>query len=331
MEIKELPDYKHDWSVMYNNNNHELLEYVIDIANNFHPSYDGVDISESQDPMTFNNRYIESTLDLRGRYDRMRSMGLLKDTNWEVFEKNHSNVEILDTSFREKFMDKQLQNTIAAYGLDVSKLWYLVLYVNDYVKDTCVNAFKTSTPLIDELNEMNEKLSDATEVTFSRDRKKTFSSNREEVVNILKIAMKHFIQDYNSIINNPDKDILERLKEIGLNNYIQNKSEIRLKEFVTIDLSYRQFKFAEMILHFLNGRKGITPPNVKEKVFKEKHFFVSMLLYVVGLYEEEDDETARKKWYEPYYNDKDNRNLSNLVRNYKNREFPNSSPRIYRQ
>ena len=63
-------------------------------------------------------------------------------------------------------------------------------------------------------------------------------------------------------------------------------------------------------------------------VFKEKHFFVSMLLYVVGLYAE-DEETAKKKWYEPFYNDKDNRNLSFLVANYKKRKFPNSTPKIY--
>ena len=84
----------------------------------------------------------------------------------------------------------------------------------------------------------------------------------------------------------------------------------------------------DMMLYFLKDKKGKNPPHTIEMVFKEKHFFVSMLLYVVGLYAE-DEETARKKWYEPYYNNKDNRNLSNLVRNYKNRKFPNSAPKIY--
>lgn len=328
MEIKELPDFRHDWNIMYKDNNLELLEYVVDMANRFHPSFDGESLSESTDPMTFNDRYIESTLDLRGRYDRMRSMGWLKDWSWEDFEKNNSNVGVLDTSFRDKYLDKQLQNTIMAYGLDVSKFWYLILYVNDYVKDTCVNAFKTGTPLIDELNEMNEKLSDATEVTFLKDRKKTFSTDRQEAVNILKIAMQHFINDYNSIVENPDENVRERLKEIGLDNSICNSSNLNLHEFVTIDMSYRQYKFAEMMLSFLKGKKGKYPPNFKGMIYREKHFFVSMLLYVVGLYAE-DEETAKNKWYEPYYKDKDNRNLSFLVANYKNRKFPHSSPKIY--
>ena len=328
MEIKELPDFRHDWNIMYKDNNLELLEYVVEVANKFHPSFDGESLSESTDPMTFNDRYIESTLDLRGRYDRMRSMGWLKDWDWEDFEKNNSNAGVLDTSFRDKYLDKQLQNTIMAYGLDVSKFWYLILYVNDYVKDTCVNAFKTGTPLLDELNELNENLADTTEVIFKKNGRLKFSTQRKEAVDILKKAMKYFINDYNNIVRNPDEKIRERLQEIGLDNIIYNDADLNLKEFVTIDLSYRQYKFAEMMLYFLKDRKGVNPPQIKEKVYKERNFFVSMLLYVVGLYAE-DEETARKKWYEPYYNNKDNRNLSFLVANYKNRKFPHSSPKIY--
>ncbi|MBR5842220.1 MAG: hypothetical protein IKY64_06390 [Bacteroidaceae bacterium] len=328
MKIKELPDFKRDWNIMFKDNNHDLLEYVIEVANKFHPSFDGIDFSQSTDPMTFNNRYIESRLDLRERYDRMRAMGFLKDYCWETYEKNYADRGILDASFLNKFLDEQLQNTIMAYGLDVSKFWYLLLYVNDYVKDTCVNAFKVGAPLLDELNEMNEKLSDTTEVIFKKDGKKKFSTDRKEVVNILKIAMRHFIHDYNNIVENPDVNIRERLKEIGLDNVIYNSRCLNWNEFVTIDMSYQQYKFAEMMLYFLKDKKGTTPPLIKEKIYKEKNFFVSMLLYVVGLYSE-DEETAKTKWYEPYYNDKDNRNLSYLVAKYKNRKFPHSSPKIY--
>ena len=94
MEIRELPDFRHDWNIMFQEDNLDLLEYVVDVANKFHPFYDGESISESEDPMTFNDRYIESTLDLRGRYDRMRSMGWLKDCSWEDFEKTKSNAGI---------------------------------------------------------------------------------------------------------------------------------------------------------------------------------------------------------------------------------------------
>ncbi len=152
MEIKELPDFKDDWNVAYQDNNLDLLEYVVEVANKFHPSVNGYGFSQSEDPVVFNNRYIESTLGLHERYDRIRSMGYLKDTSWEEYEKNNSNTKILDTSFRDKFIDRQLQNTIAAYNLDVSKFWYLILYINDFVKDRCVNAYKVGDSLIDIAN-----------------------------------------------------------------------------------------------------------------------------------------------------------------------------------
>lgn len=89
----------------------------------------------------------------------------------------------------------------------------------------------------------------------------------------------------------------------------------------SMEMSHRQYRFAQIMLWFLGDKKGKQPKDVEEKVYKERHLFVSMMLYVCGIYNENDDE-ARRKWYEPYYQDKDNRNLSNLVRNYKDRKLP---------
>ena len=162
-----------------------------------------------------------------------------------------------------------------------------------------------------------------------------YSSNLDEQIKCLKLNnIKYMeirgINGKNILDISIDEaiNINEKLKEIGLDHFIQNRGILNRHEFVTIDISYRQYKFAEMLLYFLKDKKGVTPPLIKEKVYKERYFFVSMLLYVVGLYEDE-EETAKAKWYEPYYNEKENRNLSNLVRSYKNRKFPNSSPKIY--
>lgn len=328
MEIKELPDYKLKWNIAYSDNNLDLLEYVVKVANKFHISFDGEDFSPSEDPITFNNRYIESKLDLKERYERLRSFGYLQNCSFESYCKGQEKSTILDTSFIDKFFDLQLQNTISAYGLDASKLWYLILYVNDFVKDLGIRAIGTGKLLIDELNELNEKLTTSTEIILKKDGRKHFTSERKQTIKILSTAMQHFINDYNSIVESDSEHKNEKLKQIGLDGIIQNYGLISTKSVVNIDISYLQYKFAEMLLYFLKDKKGVNPPNVKEKVYKEKHFFVSMLLYVVGLYDE-DEETAKKKWYEPYYNDKDNRNLSNLVRNYKNRKFPNTINKIY--
>lgn len=328
MEIKELPDYKFNWNIAFSDNNLDLLEYVVKVANKFHISFDGEDFSPSENPITFNNRYIESKLDLKERYERLRSFGYLQNYSFESYCKGQEKSTILDTSFIDKFFDLQLQNTISAYGLDASKLWYLILYVNDFVKDLGIRAIGTGKLLIDELNELNEKLTTSTEIILKKDGRKHFTSERKQTIKILSTAMQHFINDYNSIVESDSEHKNEKLKQIGLDGIIQNYGLINTKSVVNIDISYLQYKFAEMLLYFLKDKKGVNPPNIKEKVYKEKHFFVSMLLYVVGLYDE-DEETAKKKWYEPYYNDKDNRNLSNLVRNYKNRKFPNTIHKIY--
>ena len=39
MEIRELPDFRHDWNIMFQEDNLDLLEYVVDVANKFHEVY----------------------------------------------------------------------------------------------------------------------------------------------------------------------------------------------------------------------------------------------------------------------------------------------------
>ncbi|MBE6275633.1 MAG: hypothetical protein E7096_04730 [Bacteroides sp.] len=328
MEIRELPDFKDIWMIEFKKNNIDLFEYVIEVANRFVPFFDGFEFSESQAPNTFYHRYIESSLDLRERYERKCSMGY--NYSWEEYEKNNKDIEHFDKSFLDKYLDKQLQNTIAAYGLDISKLWYLIVFVNDYVRASRVDFKDNRQLLFQELNELGSCLTDATKITLEKEGTKCFSCDNTEVLKILDLAYEHFIVDYNRIINNGEANYREQLKELGLEDEIGRRS-LKIEE-VKIEISYQQYKFAEMLLYFLKDKKGITPPHIKEKVFKERHFFVSMLLYVVGLYKENEDE-AKAKWYEPtliYNNEiKDNRNLSNLVRQYKNRKLPPLSTKIY--
>ena len=304
MEIKELPDFRRDWNIA--DKNIDILEYVVHVADKFHPSFDGFDFVPSYDPITFNERYIERALTVQQRYERACSMGLT--CSFEEYQQKQQYPFVLDADFKDRYSDEQLQNTIKAYGLDVSKLWYLIVYVNDYVKDLCVNAYKLDKPLLDELNTIKEGLSDASEIVLKSKGKKIYSTQKKAVIEILEKSLLQLINNYDN-----ERD--------GLRTVNFNESE-------TIEMSYRQYKFAEMMLYFLKDKKGKLQPNTHCKVYREKHFFVSMLLYVVGLYSD-NTLSAKNKWYEPWYNDKENRNLSNLVKNYKNREFPHSVGKIY--
>ena len=47
----------------------------------------------------------------------------------------------LDDSFKEKFLNnKNLQHTIEAFDFDVSKFWYLLLFVYDFIEDIGTDA-----------------------------------------------------------------------------------------------------------------------------------------------------------------------------------------------
>lgn len=296
MKIKELDlskvtgDCFEDFELAYpaDENEYNLLEYVVKVANKFFRSYDGYDIGPSQHPMIFLENY---------KYGRLKPVSL------------------------ERYFDEQIQNTIRAYGLDVDKLWYLLLYVNDYIGGF-VDGLSTGKYLLDELNEMNAALGEATEITLKKDGRKSFATNSKEVVDFLHKAMQYFIRGYNEAAGMEDYDeAKKRLGELGMDNFIRNSAPIYLKKHTTMDLSYRQYEFARLMLWFIKDIKPVTPPGVKVKVYRERHLFVSMMMYVCRLYAE-DEAAARDKWYEPYYRDKENRNLSNLVRSYKNRKLP---------
>ena len=125
-QIEELPDLKVAWHESYKCLNELLLEYVWEVANHFLPDYAETDTGmipvESSAPAIFANRYAERNLSVEERYERSKEMKTFKGTLEEYKKREYRK---LDDSFKEKFLtNEDLQNTIEAYKLDVSKFWY---------------------------------------------------------------------------------------------------------------------------------------------------------------------------------------------------------------
>lgn len=113
--IEELPDLKIGWYESYKCLDEPLLEYVWEVANHFLPDYEDV----SSAPAIFANRYAERNLSVEERYKRAKGMKTFKGTLEEYKKREYRK---LDDSFKEKFLSNEdLQNTIEAYKLDVSK------------------------------------------------------------------------------------------------------------------------------------------------------------------------------------------------------------------
>lgn len=141
-QIEELPDLKVAWHESYKCLNEPLLEYVWEVANHFLPDYAETDMGmipvESSAPAIFANRYAERNLSVEERYERIQKMKTFKGTLDEYKKREYRK---LDDSFKEKFLtNEDLQNTIEAYKLDVSKFWYLLLFVYDFIEDIGTNA-----------------------------------------------------------------------------------------------------------------------------------------------------------------------------------------------
>lgn len=317
MEIKEL--VFNDENTVYTD---ELLQYVWKVADKFMPGFEpGWGQEPSKAPALFVNRL---------------SLGV---------------VEGQDEMLR-RYSDEQLQNTVRAYGLEPSKLWYLLLFVRDYIGGF-EDAPRTGKSLYDEWRELNCALEETVEIVLKKEKGRDFKCDRKEIVALLRLAMESYTMRYNVACGLRDKSVEigecaedcedeEKAEELrakavasagqankifrglGLDGPMANLAWVTLDDTCSVKKSYRQWRFAEMMLWFLSDKKGTLFEGVTEKVYKERHFFVSMMLYVCGIYEEE-DEVARAKWYEPLYNDKENRNLSLLVSRYKDREWPNVS------
>ena len=311
--IEELPDLKIGWYESYKCLDEPLLEYVWEVANHFLPDYEDV----SSAPAIFANRYAERNLSVEERYKRAKGMKTFKGTLEEYKKREYRKV---DDSFKEKFLSNEdLQNTIEAYKLDVSKFWYLLLFVYDFIEDIGTNAPIMGKSVLEDFATFLTNLCDASSITLKQGNKKSYYTEREDLINIIQIAVHHFSESYTKIINsNKDRETkIEQLEEIGLKGFIDNSllSKMDFKEKFSLDISHKKWKFTDMFLFFIERRKATTIPNKKIKVSKDKMMFISRLIYTVGYdgkrYNEEYDSKGNK-----------NRMLSNLLRRYKNEKFP---------
>lgn len=314
MMIEELPDIKASMYCSHLFRQEPLLEYVWEVAIEFIP-FPTLNPNEvdSLAPGAFANRYVESKMTDEERY--ARHIDCYKSFEEYTKEEYYK----LDTSFKDDFLkNKDLQNTIEAFGLDVSKFWYLLLFVYDYIECFSTNAPIPGNKTLDEFNAFNIKLEEATGIMLKKDGRKSYETDRKDIMKLVKAALDYFVNSYNDILksNTTIDEQIEQLKKMGLDDYIKNGA-IPAEWYAQgkLSKSHKISYFAKMFFFFLENRKAKTLPHIKEKVSKDKMLFISRLLYIVGYvgeeYNDEYDKDAKK-----------HRMLSNLLRKYGKEEFP---------
>lgn len=296
-----------------------LLEYVWEVANHF-VSYEG-DISIA--PAKFVNRYITSKLTPEENVLRLKEMGIDKSLDDFIAP----NFKKMDMSFKDRFLENEdLQNTIKAFGLDVSKLWYLLLFVHDYIEDFGTNAPSLKKSEVQDIDDFVDNLSDSTGIILINKGKKNFDTSEKNTIEFIQLALDYYIKTYNDIINQnlASKDKLKLLKDIGLNHFLEHGQAIDFENQRTLEITFKKWKFADMFQYFLKDRKADKKniSNINVKVSADKIMFISRLIYTVGY-----DGKRYNEEYDPDGNK--NRKLSNLLRKYRNEDFPDFANHYY--
>ena len=324
MDIQELPDIKLNIEDYYDYHDIELLDYVWKVANYFLPNICG-SITYSQAPAIFCERYHQRKLSIEERYERDKEF-YISNQSFEDYMKFHAEDRPLKDSFKERYLNcRELQDTIAAFGLDVSKFWYLLLFVHDYIEDIGSNSPTLEKSTLEDFNDFANKLREATSITLKKDSRKSYAVEKEDTIRIVQAAVQYYIKSYNDIIdsNLTRDEITERLDDMG-SSIISDGKSLNIRDKSSLDISYKKWKFAEILLHFLNDKKATVPKNCIYNVSKDKMLFISRLIYVVGY--------DTKRYYDAYdSNGNPNRMLSNLLRRYMKEDFPIVISRHYMQ
>ena len=329
MEIQGLPDHKAHYSEIDKYLDEPLLEYVWEVADRFLPVVDGDCCCESQAPVIFANRYIESKLTDEEKYARY--IEFHPDATIDSAKEYYATRAGLDTSFIEDFFNrKEVINTLNAFHLDLEKFWYLLLFINDVVEDVCTNAPGRTTTQVDKVNELAKEISEATEIITKKNGRKSYETQDAFTLHVLNASISYFIKTYNSIVDGSGtyEECKAKLQELGLGDMFNDRAMLIYEERVALEKSHKTRLFAEMFQYFFKDLEA--DPEMKldftRKDSVDKLLLISRLTHIVGLQGEE--------YYERHIlNDKGkyvaNRRLSNLLSRYRDEPLPSTIGRIY--
>ena len=327
MEVQELPDYKAYRSEIDKYIDEPLLEYVWIVANQFLPVVDEDSCSESHAPIIFTNRWIESNMTTEERYARF--LEFFPNNTKEDIEQYYSKRPLLDTSFKETFFEKEeVLQTLKAFNIDLTKFWYLLLFVHDVVEDVCKNAPVHEPSQIDKVNELSEEISVATKILLEHDGRKSYETEDEFMLSVLKASVDYYIKVYNVVIESSrdQEECDTKLKALGLKGAFKNWRVLNYDDKISLDPSHKIRLFAKMFQYFLEDKqadRGLVEGYIDSI---DKLLLISRLVYIVGLHDED------------YYKGKVlnesgryvlNRRLSNLLSKYRKTPLPPMIGTIY--
>ena len=284
--IQELPIHEDSLTYIFDE---PLLDYVRKVANWFWMDYDP-EIQEplgySSYPNTFASRYLDGKVDLTGK-DLFCKAATPKDVKTkhikysEVIYYGQEEQKGNDSEEEEGIPD--ISTTLRAYSIDVSKFWYLCVFLKDYVIGETVQGARIEQEthrerlkkLVDLVNQLHPdlfgtfyKTTGEAELTLKvgKGKKNKIVINNGHTLALIRDGINWVLENYHSdYIDFSEVDKNDRLKT--------NRGGI-----VRIALFYKY------MLWFLD-HCTIDKEFVKESIFlsKSKILLISRLVFILGL------------------------------------------------
>lgn len=164
--IQELPIHEDRWAYIFDE---PLVDYICKVANNYWMDYDP-EIKEplgySSIPKTFASRYIDGKVDISGKdlFCKAATPKAVRTKHIKFSEViYYGQKEQKENGSEEEESIPDISTTLRAYNIDISKFWYLCIFIKDYVMGETVQGARIEqathrerlqefTKLVDQLN-----------------------------------------------------------------------------------------------------------------------------------------------------------------------------------
>lgn len=243
----------------------ELLEYVITVADNFIPDVDIQDgnavLLPSQAPFLFKRQYNAKKLNVFFEY----------------------------TNYMKNDGITSIQAIIHTLGIDSEKFWYLLLFISDYVNGRTLNTCKSSTTPEQDITKFIEMVKQ-NETSFNK--ATGFSHQVPMTLNLQIKGKRLIIENPNTIsfIAAACNEAMAKLPQYSL----LNQTKFETDNYYTSD-SARIWLFTKMLQYFFEAYPQFdNQRGASGSTSKSKFLFISKLIYFTKLttnkaYDEDDD------------------------------------------
>ena len=315
--IQELPIHEDSWTYTFDE---PLLEYVCKVANNYWMEYDaeiGEPMGYSNVPRRFASRYLNGEIDITGKELFCKS-ATPKATHAKHI-KYMENIYYGQEEHKEIVCEGEsipdISMTLKAYDLDISKFWYLCVFLKDYVTGETIEGARIEElthrerleKFVSLVNQLNPdlfgglyKTTGEAELTLrvGKGKKNKLVLNNGHTLALIRNGIQYVLDNYHSdYLDFSEVDQSKRLKS--------TKGDI-----VKIALFYKY------MLWFLD-HCTINKEVIKEalSLSTSKILLISQLVYIIGLTDNknflgENNETYLRTYisgYEDYKSNIDNK------------------------